>query len=307
MRRATYSDISSCRRNAFTLAEMLVSIAILVLLVLLVTRLINSASTIATLGNKHINTDNQARPVLDRMAEDFGQIVKRSDVDYFLKQPGNTQPVNDQIAFYSQVEGYYPTSSQSHMSLVSYRVNNDSASSSYLKLQRMGKALIWNGATPASSATPTPAPIVFSPMTILGVWPNATSATAADADYETIGPQVFRFEYYYQLQDCTFSATPWITPTHSAINGLQDVAAIIVTIAVIDPKSRVLVSNAQLTNLANKMSDYPSTQYDLQTQWLNEVNTEAAPPNPTIPTAAAGIHVYQRTLYLNGQSQSQCP
>ena len=49
------------------------------------------------------------------MAIDFAQMVKRSDVDYYLKylQPRRCvdvlQPGNDQIAFYSNVPGYYPT------------------------------------------------------------------------------------------------------------------------------------------------------------------------------------------------------
>src|SRR6266478_1974837 len=71
--------------KAFTLAELLASIAILTLLILIVTKMVNSASTITTMGNKRMDADSQARPVLDRMAVDFTQIVKRPDVDYFLK------------------------------------------------------------------------------------------------------------------------------------------------------------------------------------------------------------------------------
>ena len=63
---------------------------------------------------------------------------------------------NDQIAFYSAVPGYYPpTGLQSPVSLVAYRINSNSNSSSYNKMERMGKGLIWNGiacgATPCTS------------------------------------------------------------------------------------------------------------------------------------------------------------
>ena len=75
-----------CRGAAgFTLAELLVSIGVLVLLVFLATQLINSATTVAILGNKRMDADSEARQVLDRMAIDFAQMVKRTDVDYYVK------------------------------------------------------------------------------------------------------------------------------------------------------------------------------------------------------------------------------
>src|SRR5205814_5625582 len=96
-------------RAAFTLAELLVSMGVLVLLVFLATQLLNSAATVTILGHKQMDADSQARQVLDRMAVDFAQMVKRSDVDYYLKssQAGTpdcttcaAQTGNDQIAFF---------------------------------------------------------------------------------------------------------------------------------------------------------------------------------------------------------------
>src|SRR5256885_5472090 len=147
----------------FTLVEMLISIVVLALLVLLVTQVVNTAASVLRPANKHIDTDTQARAILDRMALDFGRMLKRTDVDYYIKQPttkykghgnghGNGQKtqsgqqLNDQIAFFSQVPGYSPPpgGAQSPVSLVAYRVNNYSSSKSYLKLERMGKSLLWN-------------------------------------------------------------------------------------------------------------------------------------------------------------------
>src|SRR5437870_12018537 len=126
---------------AFSLVELLVTVAVLALLVLLFTQLLNSAATITTLAHKQMDADSQARQLLDRMAVDFAQLVKRSDVDFFGKgtvapnSVGGAMTGNDQIAFYSGVPGYYPsTGSQSPVSLVSYRINSNSTSSSYHKL-----------------------------------------------------------------------------------------------------------------------------------------------------------------------------
>ena len=75
------------RRGAagFTLAELLVTVSVLVVLVLLFTQLLNSAANITTLGHKLMDGDSQARELLDRMAIDMMQMVKRSDVYYHLK------------------------------------------------------------------------------------------------------------------------------------------------------------------------------------------------------------------------------
>src|SRR5438046_1801835 len=156
------------RSRAFTLAELLITTGVLVLLVFLASQLFNSAVTITTLGHKQMDADAQARQLLDRMAVDFAQMINRSDVDYYLKSSA-TSPLrsvafqgNDIIAFYSGVPGYFPTSNhKSPVSVVAYRVNSNSTSFSYNKMERMGKGLLWNGApspTPGTSS-PTPTPV----------------------------------------------------------------------------------------------------------------------------------------------------
>src|SRR5881227_3268251 len=191
----------------FTLAELLVSTAVLGLLVLLATGLLNSVATITTLGHKQMDADSQARQLLDRMAIDFAQMVKRSDVDYYVKSSAIPPPTgvrnllqagNDTIAFYSTVPGYYPsTGSQSPVSLVAYRVNSQN------KLERMGKGLVWN----AVSTTDTP--VVFMPIPLASpiplvelpnpapnplpapAWPAIADSGSDWSDVEMIGPQVF--------------------------------------------------------------------------------------------------------------------
>jgi hypothetical protein len=377
----------SCRNGSrsrgysagFTLAELLVSIGVLVLLVFLFTQLLNSAATITTLGHKQMDSDSQTRQVLDRMAIDFAQMVKRSDVDYYIKSswfasaspPGPSgvrallQPGNDKIAFYSAVTGYYPpTGSQSPVSLIAYRVNPQN------KLERMGKGLVWNAVSttdtpvvfmPIPLASPIPTPELPDPApnpTFAPAWPSAIDFTASptpEPSVEVIGPQVFRFEYYYLLKGQTnpaapaptpygpiFSDTPWdtricacpspspiatptptgtpiATPTppslccHVAPEGMQDVAAVVVVIAVIDPKSKVLLSDAtnppQIAQVASQLIDWgntscpncPSqTQWQttpglLRAQWENALNGITSLPRPAI----SGIRVYERYFYLS--------
>lgn len=299
----------SKRTDGFTLAEVLVTVSVLVLLMLLFAQLLNSAATVTSLGHKQMDADSQARELLDRMAIDFAQMVKRSDVDYYLKSSSGTasdcgvcgtQTGNDQATFYSTVTGYYATSpspaptftTKSPISLISYRVNSDNTSSSYNRVERLGKGLPWNGFS--SSWTP----MVYLPQTIGGNWASAVSTSAADSSYEVIGPQAFRFEYYYLLRNASFSATPWDTSAgHTTVSAMRDVAAIIADIAVIDPKSKVLLTNSQIATLAGQLGDYSSGMVpgQLLANWRSTVDATTSLPRP----ALSGIRLYERYLYLS--------
>jgi hypothetical protein len=313
---------------AFTLVEMLISVGVVVVLILLLTQLVNTAALITKTQNKHMSADTQARVVLDRIAQDFSAMLKRSDVDYFLKIGlNNTRPQtgNDQIAFYSQVQGYYPaTSFQSPVSLVSYRINSDSTSPNYNKLERMGKGLEWNGYSgyipilflDSTGGTPPT-------TTIANTWPAATSTTSTDPDYEAIAPNVFRFEYYYLIKDpqssigpgnrpflWQLSKTPWNyddRPTQTSLTnptsiGLVDIESIVVSIAVIDSESRSLLTNAQLGNLASQMIDFNPSGQDrpgtMENAWRTTLNNNIS--SGSLPKAAlSAIRIYSRYFDLN--------
>jgi type II secretory pathway pseudopilin PulG len=282
--------------GAFTLAELLVSIGVLVLLILLATQLLNSAAPITTLGHKQMDAESQARQLLERMAIDFAQMVKRNDVDFFAKgtaapnSVGGAMAGNDQIAFYSTVPGYYPsTGAQSPVSLVAYRINSLSGATAFNKMERLGKGLVWNG------VSTTDTPVVFLPLTIgpslaspLGNWPAAVSSTAPDTAYEVIGPQVFRFEYCYLLTDGSRSILP---------GNISGMAGIVADVAVIDPKSKVLLTDAQITTIAAGLSDYTAGMVpgQLRTNWQTYLDGITNLPRPAI----SGIRFYERYFYLS--------
>ncbi len=307
------------RDEAFTLMEVLVAMGVLALLVALITQMLGASQTAVGMDNKRLDAASTARTVFDRMAVDFAQMFKRADVDYYLKTP-TTQQLggNDQLAFYSQVPGYSadPSSAQSPVSLVGYRVNTDSASPYYNQLQRLGYGLAWNGVSNAAlqhvSGAATPSmPVVFSSGTgnaISTYWPIATNIVA-NPDYETVGSQVFRMEYSYLLKGGTtgstpyppiWSDTPWDTQaSHTSVNGLQDVLAIRMVIAVLDAKSDLLVNGSNLAALATNMQDFSKSTTpncgDLEAKW----NAVVLGSNNGIPRpVAAAIRIYGRTFYL---------
>lgn len=272
---------------AFTLVEIMVAVAVLTILIVLATQLLNSASAITRVGVKHINTDTQARAVLDRIGMDISKMIKRSDLDYYIKQPigynghgqghgwgkklKNGQQGSDQCAFFSLVPGYYPPGSspvqqQSPVSLVAYRINQISGSANYTQLERMAKGLLWNG---TQNQNNDPYPLVFLPNTISAVnsWTAAVTddnAQSVDVDYEAVGPQVFRMEYWYLLENGILTDVPWdkdARPAQTSMStptpiGWADVQAIGVAIAVIDPASRALIPSATLLDIASDLDDF---------------------------------------------------
>lgn len=274
--------------KAFTLVEMLVSIAILALIVVMVGRLFSSAITLTSRSNKRFDADSQATVLLDRIQADFAQMLKRPDLDYYVKSAVQQQTGNDQIAFYTDVPGYYPSGAPSSASLVAYRVNSSSNSANYNRMERLAKGLIWSG-----SAT-SPSPLVFYPLTISNTWPSATNNTD-NTDYELIAPGVFRFEYFYLRQDGSVSMDPSISRT--AVSGMQDVSAISVCIAVIDSKSRVLASDAQLNAVASHLIDFSDSMLagDLIRRWQDALNTSTDIPRET----ASAIRLYERYFPLS--------
>jgi prepilin-type N-terminal cleavage/methylation domain-containing protein len=341
-------------RDGFTLIELLISLAVTAMIILMVAQLMNSATAVARTGNKHIDTDSQARAVLDRMAMDFGRMLKRTDIDYYIKGPaGYRNPNahgkgkklksgeigNDSIAFFSQVPGLYPAGSQSPLSLVAYRINTNTNSAAYLRLERMGKGLLWNGVSNGTSAT-SPYPIVFATGQIdasctnrcpctgtTGPWAGPWSAAICndgvdpDGSYETVGPGVFRFEYYYLLKDGSITDAPQIkvglvsqwdfTQTLSAnLNAFSDVEAIAVVIAVIDPASRSLVFPSALFNLMSDMADFKNANGlgfgaqkigDVENNWNLAVQSAASTGTTSDgsafpPAAASAVRIYSRYI-----------
>jgi prepilin-type N-terminal cleavage/methylation domain-containing protein len=287
------------KNSAFTLVEMLVAMSVLALLVVLVTQLVKHASFLTTLGNQRMEADSQARPLFERLALDFAHLVRRSDVSYYLKTAGTPMNGNDLLGFYSTVQGYHSTT-PSPISVVAYRVNSDPSSAvAYNRLERMGKGLDWNGASPANI------PIVFLPFTLHGTWPSVASSSAYDDSdptkrtYETIGPQVFRFEYYY-LEKVTGSLVkyPATWTTLSAV-ATKDAAAIVVAIAVIDPKNKVLLSASQIATLGESLPDYASGwgPGELLARWQSALDSITNIPRPAI----SSIRLYERSFPLSDQ------
>ena len=78
---------------------------------------------------------------------------------------------------------------------------------------------------------------------------------------------------------------------------IRDAAAIVVAIAVIDPKSKALLSNSQIVTLAESLPDYASGwgPGELLAQWQSALDSTTNMPRPAI----SGIRLYERLFYIS--------
>jgi hypothetical protein len=238
---------------------MLVSIAVLVILVLLIAQLFNSATATATLSRKHIDADEEARMVLDRMGTDFAHMVERPDVNYiFCKNNGPAASgSSDAMFFYSEGPGYLnpnataspnvtTSGSASTMALVGYRINpSNQFYPGVPVMERLGENLTWGG-TPDVSGTTNPGGMVFLPnptsalFTMTGSWfptlagnwsytlgiPPYQSMNDA-SHYQLLSDMVFRMEFCFLLKSGTYalSGTSAVTGTTGYSNAPSAIPA----------------------------------------------------------------------------------
>ncbi len=269
----------SMRQRAFTLVEVLVALVILIAVVLILTQIAGGVATATTSGHKRMDADGQARLVLDRLAFDMEKMLKRDDLDYTFQNASG----NDFLSFYAATQGY--SSLARSVSVLGYRIN------AQYQLERAAKGIDWSAAdgavfTPFVSGTQTQQLVS-----------TALQPTLADTDYQVLGDQVFRFEFSYLVNGTASGSGPKLTTISPA--KISDMLALVVSIAVLDQKSRAVLSGtAPLATLANLLSD-PQDGQDTAENWTRIVNSPPVPPSAGIPTSVvSAIRIYQRYYYL---------
>jgi prepilin-type N-terminal cleavage/methylation domain-containing protein len=322
--------------RGFTLVELLVAITVVGILMVAVIGILSEATLMTTQSRKQTDIDSQSRMIFDRMGQDFAGMFKRTDVDYlFAKSTGN-----DTLFFYSDAPALADTASsyQNPTALIGYRVN---ASFQLERLGSGlvwggtppdGAAFLTYPSTPtAIPPPPDPNSTFLNPgwSNLIGTAPAFSNGTAADY-YHVLGDAVFRLEYCFLLKPlkqpngtvlpacysnlayrtAAQGATPDPTTLYAAGStattlyglGVTNVEAIVVTLALVDVKSRQMLTAANLQTLAAALPDPQDSNLSaappqLMAQTWNASLTSIM--NSGLPRAAVGnVHVYQRTFYL---------
>lgn len=295
-------------RKGFTLIELLVAMALLALVMLAVTQMMNSTRIVTATSGKRMAAEAEARTVFDRMSGDFARMVKRADVDYSaLKQSGN-----DAFYFFSESPAYASAngtaSNQNPVSLVGYRINAAS------QLERLGKGLTWNEvqflAFPDSPVTNSSVPV--SGSTIAGAF-GAEISQATNA--AILADNVFRMEITFLLKPfnnsdgtylpATYSDDPWDTRAgHSCLTGigLSDVQTIVVTLAILDPSSRkILPPGTDFSKAVEALQDNTNLSKLPSQVWQETINNNAFAIDGFPASAARQVRIFQRAFPINTQ------
>lgn len=301
---------------AFTLIELMVSIAVLGLLGGMVMQLLGSASRLTSNSRKIGDCDTEARFVLDQISADLARRVRRPDVDaYVAKLKGD-----DRIYFFSETPGYSPNlaaQARSTASLVGYRVRPPAIAGGGYLLQRYARALPWvstsrDKAMPfvvltGNPAKPLPATTLAGTSTdgSGGSFPAVLGQNAAeDIYYQTVGENVVRFEIsLLRKPNLSNPSAPVAArllndaeiPAELSQFGFSNISSLVITIAVVDSESKSKISPSTVDSLAlhdTNPADFPLYPLD---QWNRSFLAKA---NTLPKSIAGGIRFYQRIIQL---------
>jgi hypothetical protein len=242
--------------------------------------------------------------------------------------------------------------SASTIALLGYRINpNNPYYPNTPVLERLGENLTWGGA-PDTTGT-YPGAMVFLPATLAGNWPNVFGAppylSQTTEHYQVLSDVVFRMEFCFLLKSGTYSiaggtvvtGTTGYSNEPTAISGTSaqyvtgnyftgqfspdfagnvygfppDLAAIVVTVAVLDNNSRKLIPTGSLNTLGAAFSDSLSGNTALGANgvqgvqvnpqltahvWQSQLQQSGFAQSVGIPQIAlAQVRIYERTFYLN--------
>jgi type II secretory pathway pseudopilin PulG len=249
------------RTEAFTLVEVLVACAVLVLLVVMVAEMVGSATSVTSASKKRLDADDEARLVFDRMDADIALMLKRPDVSplFVTNANSNNDPndLNDAFYFYSQApaSSTNTTVNNSQIALIGYRIVSTNQDAQSNGLTRLGVEESWDA---------------------LSFITNVSTNGVDDTNYHLIAPSVFRMEFALLMKPgstnnstnfnigfagpvpsntVSTNGTNVFFQTNNLGQSLKDVAGIVVALAILDPTSQKIIGTNALTTLAAKMED----------------------------------------------------
>ncbi|XHR27406.1 MAG: hypothetical protein ACFUZC_15845 [Chthoniobacteraceae bacterium] len=250
--------------GAFSLVELLAAVTILTVVLLLLMQITSMTSLSTNASKQKSEAALAARQVFDRIAMDWDARLRRSDLDVVYEKNAG----NDALRFYSQVNGF---GGIRYVTLVGYRINNNA-------MERGAQGTAWTDALP---------------------FVTGTAPAIADADYQSLSEDVFRMELCWQLKST--SETPGVIvatkPTKTS-----DIAAVVVTIAVLDKVTRAKVGTAAVESVAGVLAEAASATdgtTPLQT-WTTYVQSAAFANKANTPLSIIqNLRIYQRYYYVD--------
>lgn len=266
-------------RGGFTLLELLLAIAILLLLLGITLQVVSATHLTVTSETKRIDATSQARSVLNMMTYDLANLLRRKDVPYYFHR----QNGNDEFFFFAETPGNASTNpdQDSTLSLVGYRIDPAGG------LSRYSRKITWDGAMNSGGM-----PFGSSIDDL-----RAAVSTLDDKDFQSVSEQTFRLEIGFLLKNGQVSDTTQISGTNAADDndGLKDVSGVIISIAALDSISKKIAPDLQPAVAV--LSD-AGANFKIE-NWNGIVEGSGFAQSTHLPPAAASnIRVFQRVIPL---------
>ena len=258
------------RITAFTLLELLAAVAVFAILLVCVTQMLNLGQQASSKAFLRIETEQEARFVLDRMAEDLNRAVIRSDVDFQISRLAG----NDALALYAEIPTY---GAGRRLGLVTYRVRPEG-------IQR-------------GLGDPGEAGMAFLPRTLLNHSGSTVPPDAVldDALHDPLSANVLRAEFIAidQSGNALPAAAAWNPATVSGLLGV---------LVVVDKASRELMTDSQVQAVADQFPDLPTqanTKFaDISAPWTTAILSSGFQALDLPGRVKQNIRVYQRFFPL---------
>lgn len=306
------------RSAGFTLLELLVAMAVMLIVGLLIAQIVGAVTRAARLSNQGADATAQARLTLDRIGQDLGSTVFRPDVD-FMVSPTNSPNANF-LDLLSTLVSPDPVSASAsftnrRISRVAYRIAPSADFNNLSCLQRAGQAIGWNQSGFMG--------IMTNGMTTNGVVTNSfpvsfTNASfpvsLAASDFDVLSPAVIQvvvgFQLYpddsaVMLADGTLIPnargqivySPPMRDTAAPGNAYVDpsrISSLVVGVVSIDPEKLKTLTPSILNTLASAFTGVPAQGQLPVAKWMADTGNLAGLPNSVPLPVRQSVRVYQR-------------
>jgi prepilin-type N-terminal cleavage/methylation domain-containing protein len=318
--------------GAFTLLEMIVAMAVLVIAMVLVTQITSSTVNTAQQSHRVMDVSIQARNVLDRLSAHLNSAATTGGMTVAVVKDiqgagtGSSPKYNDGIAFIANARANSATVGNSppgllRSTVVGYRVETDTDPGLGVGGAGIAAPMLKWGSLPLAF----PGGTSGAATDMLQTLTTAVSAVQASGNaktfpFETLAPNIFRFEVSLLLSDGTIVGTPQNIPydkdlQSKAASGTSAVCylalskessiipsatapsfvrALIVGIAGLSGDVRQLVGSSKLTSLADGLLNPSDGATPIQTWSV----TGLSPSFPARAQVVSNVRFYQRYYYL---------
>ena len=317
--------ISVRKRSGFTLVEIMVALAVLVIMALAFAQITAMTSSAIHLSNQSVDASAQAYLSFDRMRMDLAALVKRTDADFLAQNPATPVGGGNLLLFLSNIASSgisstaTGTAANRNISMIAYQISTSSDNGGRPCLLRAGKPITWNNASFMGLGA-TGLPLSFAdpsfPSTLL------PSATATPSDFDIMAPGVIRMVIGFQLYPDNLAVTlaDGTTPTPATAQGQivysppirivtpsgggtavnytdwKRISALVIGVVALNVDSLKVATAAQVTSLASAFPLPASGVLPLKS-WTPVANTLVTLGPTTVPLPLRQtVHVFQQTF-----------